>query len=43
MKTFENAQNQKKESVYERLRNLQRESFDRQSEQIIKSRDRGAR
>lgn len=42
-KTYGNAQNQKKESVYERLRNLQTESSDRQSEQIFESRDRGAR
>ena len=42
-KTFENAQNQKKESVYEHIRNLQLERSNRQSEQLFKSRDRGAR
>ena len=42
-KTFGDTQNKKKESVYEHLRNLQIENSDRQSEQIFKSRDRGAR
>lgn len=34
-KTFENAQNQKKESIYEHIRNLQLERSNRQSEQLF--------
>ena len=42
-KTYGNAQNQKKGSVYKRLRNYQKESSNRKTEQIFKNRDRGAR
>lgn len=42
-KIYGYARSQKKESVYEFMRNFQQENSDRQSKQTLKSRGRGAR